>query len=151
MSLSNFFSVTRVQGSTLVLRKIKRSQMGNYLCIASNGFRPAVSRRVRLNVNCEYYLTTIHGASTWRRWICVCNLFSVRPVINVQEPNIYAKVGDKVVLECVIEAFPLGIYYWESHKGNVYFVLSHHTMKDWHRRTTSQGDNNFVQSISIRW
>lgn len=84
----------RVQGSTLVLSKVKRSQMGNYLCIASNGFRPAVSRRVRLNVN-------------------------FRPVINVQDQKVYARPGQKVTLECVIEAFPLGIYYWELHTGNI--------------------------------
>jgi len=86
--------VTRVTGSTLILSKIKRSQMGNYLCIASNGFQPAVSRRVRLNVN-------------------------FRPVVTVQEPTIYAKFGEKVILGCLIEAFPLGIYYWESHRGHI--------------------------------
>ncbi len=38
----------------LILHRIKRSQMGNYLCIASNNYPPAVSRTVKLKVNCEF-------------------------------------------------------------------------------------------------
>ena len=36
------------------MRKIKRGQMGAYLCIASNDVPPAVSKRIILNVNCEH-------------------------------------------------------------------------------------------------
>ena len=45
------------------------------------------------------------------------DFLAVRPVVTVQEPTIYAKFGEKVILGCLIEAFPLGIYYWESHRG----------------------------------
>ena len=38
------------------MRKIKRGQMGAYLCIASNDVPPAVSKRIILNVNCEWTL-----------------------------------------------------------------------------------------------
>ena len=40
-------------GPVLELHKIKRSQMGGYLCIASNGHPPAVSRRVQIDVKCK--------------------------------------------------------------------------------------------------
>ena len=36
------------------MRKVKRGQMGAYLCIASNDVPPAVSKRIILNVNCEH-------------------------------------------------------------------------------------------------
>ena len=51
----SFVSVERVQGEVLVLHKVKRSQMGNYLCIASNGYPPTVSRRVELKINCKLF------------------------------------------------------------------------------------------------
>ena len=47
-------SVPRFRGEVLKMRKIKRGQMGAYLCIASNDVPPAVSKRIILNVNCEH-------------------------------------------------------------------------------------------------
>ena len=49
-----FFSVDKVQNETLELQRITRSQMGSYLCIATNGHPPAVSKRVFLKVNCKF-------------------------------------------------------------------------------------------------
>ena len=46
--------VEKVEGNVLLLHRIKRSQMGKYLCIATNGFPPAVSRTVNLKVNCKF-------------------------------------------------------------------------------------------------
>jgi hypothetical protein len=37
----------------LSLTKITRSEMGAYLCIASNGVPPSVSKRMKLQVHCE--------------------------------------------------------------------------------------------------
>lgn len=51
--LSRFFSVDRVENKTLALHKVTRSQMGSYLCIATNGYPPAVSKKVQLKVNCK--------------------------------------------------------------------------------------------------
>ena len=50
------FSVDRVENATLELQRVTRSQMGFYLCIASNGYPPAVSKKVHLNVNCKKIL-----------------------------------------------------------------------------------------------
>ena len=49
-----FVSVERVQGEILLLHKVKRSQMGSYLCIASNGYPPTVSSRAILKINCKF-------------------------------------------------------------------------------------------------
>lgn len=38
----------------LTLNKISRSDMGAYLCIASNGIPPSVSKRITIKVHCEY-------------------------------------------------------------------------------------------------
>ncbi|KAE8746446.1 hypothetical protein FOCC_FOCC006812 [Frankliniella occidentalis] len=43
-----------VVGEDLVLHKVTRSEMGVYVCIASNGVPPPVSKRLMLFVNCEY-------------------------------------------------------------------------------------------------
>ena len=48
------FSVDRVENKTLALHKVTRSQMGSYLCIATNGYPPAVSKKVQLKVNCKF-------------------------------------------------------------------------------------------------
>jgi hypothetical protein len=50
------FAVDRVHGEVLVLHKVKRSQMGSYLCIASNGHPPTVSSRAILKINCESHI-----------------------------------------------------------------------------------------------
>ena len=45
--------IDRHKGALLMMRKVQRSQMGAYRCIASNDVPPAVSKRVILNVNCK--------------------------------------------------------------------------------------------------
>ena len=40
-----------------VFLKVRREDMGAYLCIASNDVPPAVSKRVYLMVQCEFLLT----------------------------------------------------------------------------------------------
>lgn len=41
------------EGEELELRKVKRGDMGAYLCIAKNGVTPSVSKRIMLRVTCE--------------------------------------------------------------------------------------------------
>lgn len=42
-----------VEGELLWLSKVTRSEMGAYLCIASNGVPPSVSKRMKLQVHCK--------------------------------------------------------------------------------------------------
>lgn len=43
-----------VEGEMLWLSKVTRSEMGAYLCIASNAVPPSVSKRIKLQVHCKY-------------------------------------------------------------------------------------------------
>uniref|UniRef100_A0A1B0G2H1 Ig-like domain-containing protein n=1 Tax=Glossina morsitans morsitans TaxID=37546 RepID=A0A1B0G2H1_GLOMM len=45
-----------VEGEMLTLSKVTRSEMGAYMCIASNGVPPSVSKRMKLQVHCKYSL-----------------------------------------------------------------------------------------------
>ncbi|XP_068626782.1 protein amalgam-like [Battus philenor] len=76
-----------ISGSTLELIKISRLNMGVYLCIATNGIPPSVSKRVML---------VIHFP----------------PIMTIQNQLVGAIVGDSVILECHSEAFPRSINYW---------------------------------------
>ncbi|XP_066154486.1 lachesin-like isoform X2 [Euwallacea fornicatus] len=79
--------VTSYQGETLQLWKISRTEMGAYMCIASNGVPPTVSKRVMVNVH-------------------------FHPVISVPNQLVGAPLGTDVTLECYVEAFPKSINYW---------------------------------------
>lgn len=41
-------------GEQLNLTRITRSEMGAYLCIATNGVPPTVSKRITVDVECEF-------------------------------------------------------------------------------------------------
>ena len=42
-----------MEGPVLELHKVGKTEAGSYLCIASNGHPPTVSRRVQIDVKCE--------------------------------------------------------------------------------------------------
>lgn len=46
-------AVASVEGSLFNITKVNRLHMGAYLCIASNGVPPTVSKRIMLIVHCE--------------------------------------------------------------------------------------------------
>lgn len=50
-----------VEGETLPLKKVSRLQMGSYLCIASNGIPPSVSKRAHLKVQCMCLYQFFHS------------------------------------------------------------------------------------------
>ena len=47
------FSVPAVESAVLQLNKISRLQMGEYLCVASNGVMPSASKKFRVSVQCK--------------------------------------------------------------------------------------------------
>jgi hypothetical protein len=47
-------AVNVYEGDQMNLTRISRSEMGAYLCIASNGVPPTVSKRITVDVECEY-------------------------------------------------------------------------------------------------
>ncbi|XP_062537206.1 lachesin-like isoform X2 [Armigeres subalbatus] len=79
--------VTSYRGEVLKLVKISRSEMGSYLCIASNGVPPSVSKRISLSIH-------------------------FHPVIQVPNQLVGAPLGTDVSIECLVEASPKSINYW---------------------------------------
>ena len=53
------FIVFMYRGEALQLHKVRRKDMGAFMCIASNNVPPTVSRRVSLSVNCKYIVYSI--------------------------------------------------------------------------------------------
>lgn len=48
--------VNVVDGEMLYITKVSRLHMAAYLCVASNGVPPSISKRVQLRVQCEYII-----------------------------------------------------------------------------------------------
>ncbi|VVC44571.1 Immunoglobulin subtype,Immunoglobulin-like domain,Immunoglobulin-like fold,Immunoglobulin subtype [Cinara cedri] len=84
-------NVLTVNGPWLNISKVDRLQMGAYLCIASNGIPPTVSKRIML-------------------------ITQFPPTIWVQNQLVGAQMDQSVTLECMSEAFPKSINYWTRNK-----------------------------------
>ncbi|KAF4532674.1 hypothetical protein B566_EDAN002909 [Ephemera danica] len=68
--------------------------MGAYLCIASNGVPPTVSKRIMLIVHFP-------------------------PMIWIQNQLVGAYEGQEMTLECHSEAYPKSINYWTKETGEI--------------------------------
>ncbi|XP_050676055.1 lachesin-like isoform X1 [Leptidea sinapis] len=79
--------VTVYEGDTLSLQRISRTEMGAYLCIATNAVPPSVSKRIIVDVE-----------------------FS--PMIWVPNQLVGAPSGTDVTVDCHTEAHPRAISYW---------------------------------------
>ncbi|XP_059049728.1 lachesin-like [Achroia grisella] len=91
------------QGEVLKLTKISRSEMGTYLCIASNGVPPTVSKRIHISVH-------------------------FHPVIQVPNQLVGAPLATDVTLECYVESSPKSINYWVKDPGELIIPSEHHEM-----------------------
>ncbi|XP_045468329.1 lachesin-like isoform X2 [Harmonia axyridis] len=89
--------VATANGPTLNITKVKRDHMGPYLCIASNGVPPSISKRIMLIVQFP-------------------------PTIWIEYQLVGAYENQEVVLECHCEAFPKSINYWTRDRGE---IISH--------------------------
>ncbi|XP_044599452.1 neurotrimin-like isoform X2 [Cotesia glomerata] len=94
MFLANDQKVKSVEGSYLRIIKVTRGHMGSYLCIASNGVPPSVSKRIMLIVH-----------------------FS--PMIWIQNQLVGVRLGQKMTLECLSEAYPKSINYWTKDTAEI--------------------------------
>ena len=100
--------MNRVEGPVLELQKVRRGEAGSYLCIASNGHPPTVSRRLQLDVKCK-----THADMKCIRKIFQPSLSAVRPLVHVPVQKVSASPGRRVQLECNVEAFPRAEVTWE--------------------------------------
>nr|CAI5826174.1 unnamed protein product [Callosobruchus analis] len=91
---SNKTEVSSATGPILNITNVKRDHMGPYLCIASNGVPPSVSKRIKLIVQ-----------------------FS--PSVWIQYQLIGAYDGQQVTLECFSQAFPKSVNYWAKDNGDI--------------------------------
>lgn len=74
-------------GDTLNLTRVNRADMGAYLCIASNGVPPSVSKRIILDVECKYRTISLNNIivliktyskryTTPPKLLCTCNIIN---------------------------------------------------------------------------
>ncbi|CAG9857279.1 unnamed protein product [Phyllotreta striolata] len=87
-------NVNVVDGEILFITKVSRLHMAVYLCIASNGVPPSISKRVQLKVQFP-------------------------PMLSIPNQLEGAYVGQDVTLECRTEAFPTSINYWTTERGDM--------------------------------
>ncbi|KAK2585131.1 hypothetical protein KPH14_008638 [Odynerus spinipes] len=86
--------VSSVEGSIFNITKVNRLQMGAYLCIASNGVPPTVSKRIMLIVHFP-------------------------PMISIQNQLVGAQEGQQITLDCYSVAFPKSINYWTRENNDI--------------------------------
>ncbi|XP_022247142.1 lachesin-like [Limulus polyphemus] len=82
------------EGEKLSITRVTRLHMGAYLCIASNGVPPSVSRRILLHVHFP-------------------------PVLWVPSQLVGAQPWQEVTLDCHAEAYPQSFNYWEREDGKM--------------------------------
>ncbi|KAH8395623.1 hypothetical protein KR222_003719, partial [Zaprionus bogoriensis] len=87
-------TIKSVEGERLVLTNVHRTDMGGYLCIASNGIPPSVSKRFDVHVNFP-------------------------PTIKAVNQLVGAPVEREVTLECIVEVYPKPLNGWYRNEGNV--------------------------------
>ncbi|XP_073993921.1 lachesin-like isoform X2 [Rhodnius prolixus] len=96
INLNKTYSVNEFEGRTLELTRISRLDMGAYLCIASNGVPPSVSKRIRVSVDFP-------------------------PMLWIPHQLVGAPIGFNVTLECFTEAHPNSLNYWTREDGQMIY------------------------------
>ncbi|RWS08248.1 neurotrimin-like protein [Dinothrombium tinctorium] len=96
-SSTNNRKVTTIHGEFLNITKATRLHMGAYICIASNGIPPSVSKRIFLGV-------------------------SFSPLIWTPTQMVGAPLGSDVTLECNLESHPRSVTYWTKNSGQQIIV-----------------------------
>ncbi|CAG0897645.1 unnamed protein product [Darwinula stevensoni] len=91
------------EGDVLQLHKVSRGDMGAYLCIASNGVLPTISKRVMLHIHFP-------------------------PVMEVPNQLVGAPLGSTVSLECIVLASPRALHYWTRDQGGTQPVDTRHAL-----------------------
>ncbi|CAG9759248.1 unnamed protein product [Ceutorhynchus assimilis] len=94
ISLNKTLQVNDWEGEKLDLIKISRLDMGAYLCIASNGVPPTVSKRIKVSVDFP-------------------------PMLWIPHQLVGAPLAYSVTLECFTEAHPSSLNYWTREDGQM--------------------------------
>ncbi|EAT42742.1 AAEL005765-PA [Aedes aegypti] len=94
LSIVEHSGATTHDGSVLNIFSIQRHNAGEYHCVASNGVRPSMSKRIMVTVD-------------------------FAPIVKVPSRQFTADLGQSVSLECYVEAHPDPITYWMRGKGDI--------------------------------
>ncbi|XP_026320045.1 lachesin-like isoform X2 [Hyposmocoma kahamanoa] len=94
ISISRGHVVSDWEGEVLDMARISRLDMGAYLCIASNGVPPTVSKRVKVSVDFP-------------------------PMLWIPHQLVGAPLYYNVTLECFTEAHPTSLNYWTRDDGHM--------------------------------
>ncbi|KAJ8984271.1 hypothetical protein NQ317_009755 [Molorchus minor] len=94
ITINRTLQVAEWEGEKLELTKISRLDMGAYLCIASNGVPPSVSKRIKLSVDFP-------------------------PMLWIPHQLVGAPLAYSVTLECFTEAHPSSLNYWTREDGQM--------------------------------
>ena len=101
------FSASSVSTTSLVFDSVGRGHIGSYMCIASNGVPPSISKRADLKVQCECLSLIRFPISPSPPFLA-----SVPPMMTVPSQLEGVRLGSNVTLRCKSEAFPASINYW---------------------------------------
>ena len=112
---NTLYQVAVLERARLRLDKISRLNMGDYLCVASNGIPPSASSRFSVRVQCTllcnaidfFFVEFLTGYGV-----------SVPPMFWIPSQREAVWAGQpSVTIECHSEAFPKSINYWVNNKG----------------------------------
>lgn len=94
IAINKNYVVNEWEGNTLEITRISRLDMGAYLCIASNGVPPTVSKRIKVSVDFP-------------------------PMLLIPHQLVGAPEGFNVTIECFTEAHPTSLNYWTRGEGPI--------------------------------
>ncbi|XP_055644447.1 lachesin isoform X2 [Toxorhynchites rutilus septentrionalis] len=117
-------NVNVVDGEVLHITKVSRLHMAAYLCVASNGVPPSISKRVQLRVQFP-------------------------PMLSIPNQLEGAYVSQDVVLECHTEAYPASINYWTTERGDMIISDTSRTGDKFETMSRNTGYTKYMQ-LKIR-
>ncbi|XP_055545209.1 lachesin-like [Wyeomyia smithii] len=94
ITINKSLSVLEWDGESVEISKISRLDMGAYLCIASNGVPPTVSKRIKVSVDFP-------------------------PMLWIPHQLVGVPLYFNVTLECFTEAHPTSLNYWTREDGHM--------------------------------
>lgn len=112
--------VRSFDGDTLLLTNIQRSDIGAYLCIASNGVPPTVSKRFIVNVH-------------------------FHPLIKVSNQLVAAPLESAVLIQCYVEASPKAMNSWLRDTGDKLMPSDKYTIEE-----TMLNEYSLFMNLTIR-
>lgn len=117
--------VRQYEGEILHLTNVQRSEMGVYLCIASNGIPPSVSKR---------FIVQIH----------------FHPMVKVPNQLVAAPLGSDVFIQCYVESSPKAMHSWTKESGEKLMNSSKYEMVEYPNNEYSLHMNLTIRNLDKR-